>query len=539
MQRKEENPFYRRWLRQADPDDRRILEAMSDSEAADAFGEPPSFGTGGIRKAEGPGINRINPITVRWAAAATAKALLKKNEAKARGNGVVITFDTRVHSRVLAKEAALTVAGFSVPVLLTEEPTPVPFLSFLLKNKDYAGGVMITASHNPATDNGFKVYNENGGQLIPKEADLIEKHIKKTDPFLLRLMTEEEAVSRGLLRYGGKEEETAYLSAVCPPAVSHPLTVVATPLHGAAAKLLPAALKRCGHHLIEVPKQKEFDGTFPTVKAPNPEDPAVFDLAEKYGREHNAPLLLATDGDGDRCGCGLWNGTNYRYLTGNEIASLLISFLLEKQKEDLPADGYIVRTAVSGTTGEKIAASYGIPAKITPTGFKHIGALANDPANGTFLCGYEESGGFLAGNHTADKDGIATSLLLAAFAAEQAEKGQTLLDRLTEIENRFGCEYTAVKTFAFPGKDGETRKIACMNHISQKKSETFTVKPFDRTTVFFDFGEKTEAALRPSGTEPQLKLYYRIGAKTHREATEKRKKIDAFLLPEIEGFLPG
>ena len=169
MQRKEENPFYRRWLRQADPDDRRILEAMSDSEAADAFGEPPSFGTGGIRKAEGPGINRINPITVRWAAAATAKALLKKNEAKARENGVVITFDTRVHSRVLAKEAALTVAGFSVPVLLTEEPTPVPFLSFLLKNKDYAGGVMIPASHNPATDNGFKVYNENGGQLIPKE----------------------------------------------------------------------------------------------------------------------------------------------------------------------------------------------------------------------------------------------------------------------------------------------------------------------------------------------------------------------------------
>ncbi|MGM9566873.1 MAG: phospho-sugar mutase [Clostridia bacterium] len=538
MFQKEDNAFYRCWKENSDDHTKTILDQMNDRETADCFGGLPSFGTGGIRQAEGIGPNRINEVTIGWAAAALALSLKEQNEGKDLKKGVLIGFDTRKNSRFYAEKTALTLNAYGIPTLLFEEPVPVPLLSFVLKREDRLCGVMITASHNPGNYNGFKVYNKNGGQCVPEEAAPIQNRFLRTDPFGIPRITREQAISQGLFRTTGTAEEKAYLTAVTRQRFTDSgLIIVATPLHGAAFKLLPLSLKACGHHIFTVTSQEKADGSFPTVTAPNPEDPTAFEEAKTEGRRRNAHLLLATDGDGDRCGCGVRRGDGYHILTGNESAAVLLCYLLQRERDRLPQDAYIVRTAVSGTLGERVAAAYGVKTYITPTGFKHIGAMMNDPKKGTFFAGYEESGGFLYGNHAADKDGVAAAVLLAEAAEFYRRQGKTLLHVLNELYKKFGREYTKTDRFAFPGRDGATRREACLRWFKEHPLRGGNMKE-EGHTLFFQPGEGIKTALRPSGTEPELKLYRIINADNDDEAERKNSIIDHRFLPVIHSFLP-
>ncbi|MBQ6810859.1 MAG: phospho-sugar mutase [Firmicutes bacterium] len=521
------NELYRLWLETSDQETQKQIKAMTKEERIDAFGSYPSFGTGGIRKKEGIGPNRINPITIRWAAAAVANTL-------PQGSKVLIGYDTRHNSRAYAWETALTLNARHITTVLLEEPIPVPLLSFVLKRGGYSCGIMITASHNDAAYNGFKVYNRQGGQLIPEEAAVLEREMAKIDPFSIHPLSPSQAKERGLLFFTGKAETQAYLTAIAPFRYTpSDLSVAVTPLHGGGYKLLPEALRRKRYDLHVVSEQAKPDGNFPTVKAPNPEDPGVFDLAANLGKKIHADLLLATDGDGDRCGCCVRKDESYIPLSGNDAAAILMHYLIHREKDHLPPNGFIVRTAVSGTIAAAIAETAGLKTYITPTGFKYIGALANDPAKGTFFAGYEESGGFLFGNHAADKDGIQTAVLLAEAAAFYKKNNQTLLDVLAQIGKTYGREYTATKSYAFEKTD---LKNDCMENF-KKHSFPKVLKEIRDDTVFFEFGNGIKTALRPSGTEPCIKRYSIIRAEHPREATEKEKILSAFFDPIFHRFL--
>ncbi|MBR5328627.1 MAG: phospho-sugar mutase [Firmicutes bacterium] len=529
MCREDKEPLFQWWRDHSDNSTREKMEHLTKEEIADAFSTLPSFGTGGIRMPEGIGPNRINAITIRWAAAALACTLEPKKE-------VLIGYDTRKHSKEYALETALTLNRFAVPVAVFSTPIPVPLLSFALKKGNYGAGVMITASHNGSTYNGFKAYNTHGVQMIPKETALLEHQLKKIDPFSIQPLSVTESTKKGLLRYTGKEEKQAYLSQLTRSRLTETdLSIVATPLHGAGHELLPAALKRCGYKVTIVSEQAEPNGDFPTIAAPNPEESSVFTLAKDYGKQQNADLLLATDGDADRCGCCIKHNNHYIPLSGNDIAAVLLYYLTEREKNRIPKGSYIVRTAVSGTVAAAIAQNAGLCVRITPTGFKHIGALAADSANGIFFAGYEESGGFLAGNHAADKDGIQTALLLSEAAAHYKKQGKSLLDILEDIAHRFGREYTSTARFSFPGKSGAEQRDACMTYF---KNSIFPhiKKTVWGDTLFFDFGNHIKTALRPSGTEPYLKLYRIIQANDKKEAEEKAKIIDDFFIPRIKAY---
>lgn len=499
---------------------------MAEEELHDSFRTFPSFGTGGIRQKEGIGPNRINNITIRWAAAAVANSLPPKSK-------VLIGYDTRRNSRSYALETALTLNAFHFTAVILEDPVPVPLLSFVLKRGGYHCGIMITASHNDSEYNGFKVYNAQGGQLIPAKADILEREITKIDPFSVQPLSLSEAEEKGLLFFTGKAETQAYLSAIAPfKSKDSDLNIVATPLHGAGYQLLPAALHRGKYNITMVSEQAKPNGEFPTIEAPNPEDPHVFDLAINLGKKINADLLLATDGDGDRCGCCIRKGNQFIPLSGNDMAAILMYYLINREKDHLPQNGFIVRTMVSGTIAATIAEEAGFQIYSTPTGFKYIGALANDPGKGTFFAGYEESGGFLFGNHAADKDGIQTAVLLAEAAAFYKKSGKTLLDILEQIQEKYGREYTSTLRFSFP--KAESRK-ACTEHFRTYQDPNIP-KEICGDTVFFDFGNGIKTALRPSGTEPYLKLYQIIRAENLREAKEKEKIISDFFCPVIRRF---
>lgn len=475
----------------------------------------PNFGTGGVRgiaEAEITG-ELIGKIT---AAAVTVWQKECGNKA------VLIGCDTRRDSRYYAVKAALSAADRGIDAILFDTPIPVPLLSFTLRKSRYCGGIMITASHNPKEYNGIKLYNAKGGQLTPGEIAPISRQLKHNLP--------QPTGQRGNIYTTGKAEKDAYLTAICRRHAPRPLTVVATPLHGSGKELLHAALSKAGHNVISVPCQEICDGRFTTVSAPNPEDITVFRYGEAIARETAADLVLALDGDGDRCGCLFRCGQTYLPMNGNEIAAFLLSYLLP---ETAPSAGnYIVRTAVSGTTGEKIAADYGVKTKIKPTGFKYIGEELLNSHGGTFLGGYEESCGFLWGCHTADKDGIATAVLLAEATTCYKAAGKTPQSVLTDICTRYGKETTATECIPFPQ---DYRSYSADRFLKQFRHSFPQLCREEYDTLFCDLDESTKIALRPSGTEPKLKIYYLLSGEN---GEQKLRTAKAFIKKELTAFLP-
>ena len=480
-----------------------------------------TFGTGGVRAVEGLGLDRINDITVGAVTAALAKALdLGNFPERGKGKEILIGWDTRKNSRLYADTVAAVLNEKGFPTRVFPKPIPIPLLSHTLKTGAFRCGVMITASHNPAIYNGVKIYDGGGVQLLPRETSVLEEKMKKLDPFAVSRMKRKEAEERGLYRLAEDALNGNYIAAVGGRRVKDsPLKAVVTPLYGSAAAIPRKVLSRCGHHVFAVKEEETADPLFGGLSAPNPEDPSVFAAAERLGMKVGADLLLATDGDGDRCGCCVWSGKDFVPLSGNDIAALLLAYLCDH--EAVPAGGFIVRSVVSGQRAEAVAADHGLKTVITPTGFKYIGDELMRDREGKFFAGYEESGGFLFRGGASDKDGIAAAVLLAEAAAAYKKQGKTFLDVLKELSEKYGAERTLTDRFVFPGAEGDVRRKECESYFALNPFPDGEISRF-ADTLIFRFPDRTRTALRPSGTEPCLKIY-------HTAVASKKEEADALL----------
>lgn len=518
---------YERWKNHPNTDDetRAELAALTDPEEInDRFFRELSFGTGGMRGVMGAGTNRLNRYVVRRVASGLAEYLLDK--AGAEACSVVIAYDTRHRSRAFADETAETLLGRGVDVMLYETPVPTPMLSFSVPFEKAAAGVMITASHNPPEYNGIKVYDEYGVQLTPPKANALTAYIGR-QPDALAI---EKLPPKGEKTMLGQKELDAYLDAVqrqaLPADGKDALAVVYTPIHGAGLAALTGILNRDGFANVSlVTEQTTPDGAFPTVKSPNPEERGALAMGIALAEETNADLILGTDPDSDRLGVGVRHNGEYRLLTGNQIGALLVWFVLEKHKNELTSAHTIVKTIVTGELGAKIAESYGVRTMDTLTGFKYIGEASVAFEAGReriFLMGYEESYGCLVGTHARDKDAAVAAMLTAELAADAKSRNRTLIDVLDELYARYGYYADALETVLLPGERGMREIAETMERFRAAGAgvmpEACELLDYQNgicglpkeNVLRFVFADGSWTAVRPSGTEPKIKLYFSI-----------------------------
>ncbi|QLE64746.1 Phosphoglucosamine mutase [Furfurilactobacillus rossiae] len=544
----------------------------NDEALEDAFYQPMSFGTAGMRGVMEPGINRMNIYTVRQATEGLATYMDTLGD-DVKQRGVAISFDSRHHSTEFAHEAAKVLGQHGIKSFVFEGLRPTPELSFTVRHLKTFAGIMITASHNPKQFNGYKIYGEDGAQMPPKDSDLITSYIRKvTDLFAIQTADEAELKANGLETIIGEDVDKAYLDNVATVTVDHDLaaeegkdmTFVFTPLHGTGRMPGERALRNAGFkNFITVPEQAEPDGDFPTVKFPNPEFSEAFDLAIKLGKEKNADVLIATDPDADRLGTAvrLPNG-DYQLLTGNQIAALMLHYILEANKNagTLPANAVAVKSIVSTEFATKIAESYHVGMINVLTGFKFIAEQIQnfqDTNSHTFMFGFEESYGYLIKPFVRDKDAIQALTLLAEIAAYYRKQGKTLYDGLEGLYKQYGYfrEQTIQQTFE--GIEGPKKIEAIIQKFRQAAPKSFAgydvtaVDDIAKGTKTFTDGhveqldlphaevlkywltDGTWIAVRPSGTEPKIKFYIGTNGTTLDEANAKLKKfaddINAFV----------
>lgn len=538
------------------------LEGDEDS-IKDAFFAPLEFGTAGMRGILGPGINRMNIYTVRQATAGLARLMESKGEEEKK-RGVAIAYDSRRMSPEFAMEAARTLGAHGIPAYVFESLRPTPELSFAVRHLNTLTGIMITASHNPAEYNGYKVYGEDGGQMPPADADALTEYIRAIEnPLEIEVGDEAELKEQGLITILGEEVDQAYLDEVATVTVNPELVqematemkLVFTPLHGTGKMLGERALANAGFKGITlVPEQAEADSEFSTVESPNPEEPGAFEYAMKLGAELDADVLVATDPDADRLGAAVRKAKGeYVVLTGNQIASLMADYLLLAKKEagTLPANGALLKSIVSSELPTAIAESYGVAMIDVLTGFKFIAEKIKqyeEDHSQEFLFGFEESYGYLVKPFVRDKDAIQALVLIAEVAAYYKQKGQTLYDGLQELFEKHGYFKEKTISVTMSGLTGQEKIKALMAKFRDDIPTDFAgikverVQDFATSTTTYHDG-KTEAidmpssdvlkyfledgtwlAIRPSGTEPKIKFY--IGAKAEsQEAVDK--KVDA------------
>ncbi|MBQ2769927.1 MAG: phospho-sugar mutase [Clostridia bacterium] len=530
------NETYENWLNSPAMDDetRRELLALEGEEITERFYKKLSFGTGGIRGIMGAGTNRLNRYTAGWAFDGLARQLL--NLPGAREQGVVIACDTRNHSMDFARRAEEILLGRGIRVLRFDRPVSTPVLSFAVVHHQAAAGLMITASHNPKIYNGIKVYDAQGVQLTPHKALALAEEINaQPDPLLVEVLPPAaQAVSLG------DETLSAFVSAVLTQSRSDDgkkdLSIVYTPLHGAALEAVTCTLKGAGFEQVAlVQEQTSPDGDFPTVASPNPEERGALQLGLNLAEQLGADLVLGTDPDGDRLGAGVRHGDEYRLLTGNQIGALLVDFVLKK---DQP--GTLIKTVVTGELGAKIAESRGVQVKNTLTGFKYIGEEAlrvNGAGEPPFVMGYEESYGYLVGLHARDKDATVSALLLSELAAREKARGRTLVDRLEELYQEFGFYADALFTLTLQGKAGEERIAAAMEALRRDGGrgipEGCTLLDYEKgidglpreNVLKFVFADGSWLAARPSGTEPKIKFYASIAGEDREIAWERLEEL--------------
>ena len=521
------------------------LSALSDEkQIEDRFYTELSFGTAGMRGVLGYGTNRMNEYVVRRATRGLAQFILTNPQWAQRG--VAIAYDSRHRSAEFARETALTLCAAGVKAYLFESLRPVPVLSYAVRHLHCIAGVVITASHNPPQYNGYKVYWEDGAQLGPEAAAAVTDYIRPLPYAGTPVMDEKEALDKGLLKIIGKAEvDDDYIAmiktlSVCPEllqAEGKNLKIVYTPLHGSGNVPVRRMLDEVGiTHVSVVREQEAPDGSFPTVTAPNPEDPAAFKYAIPLAEEVGASVVFGTDPDCDRMGVAVRDGQGvFHTLTGNQIGCLLLNHVLsqKKQRGTLPVNGAVCKSIVSTNLAREIAASYGVSCFDTLTGFKFIGEKIQqfeETGEHTFLFGFEESYGFLSGTAVRDKDGVNASLLLCEAACVCMHEGITLYDRLQEIYRQYGAYFDRVTSRTLPGKDGVSQMKGIMRGLRENPPTVFGDV---RVTAVRDYlsGIRTEGAqqsemglpasdvlyfeleggswlcVRPSGTEPKIKLY--------------------------------
>lgn len=548
---------YELWLRSPDIDEqtKTELRAIADDahEIEERFYTELEFGTAGLRGILGAGDNRMNIYNVRKATEGLARYLKSAVQGQAR---VCIAYDSRHCSDLFARESACVLAAHGVQVFLYSTLHSVPQLSFTILELKCDAGIVITASHNPPKYNGYKVYWSYGGQVAPKEADGITACIRAIEGFKTAYKPYDEGVKDGSIVLIGKDVDEIYyqktMTLLTQPelvkAKGGELKLVYTPLHGSGNVPVREVLKRIGITNVTVVKEQEApDGDFPTVKAPNPEDPNAFTLAFRYAEQVGATVIIGTDPDSDRLGCAVKKTDgSWAVLTGNQIGAILIHSLLSSYRDTgkLPKDGLVVRSIVSTHLADAICARFGVTIKEVLTGFRFIAeqiAACETTHEHTFLFGFEESYGFLAGSFARDKDAICAAMLVAEACVVYAQKGMTLYDVLMEIYETYGFYREKVKSYTLEGKEGieaikgamvklREAPLSTVAGVDVQKVEDF-LKPEltglpSSNVLRMTLSDGTWITVRPSGTEPKLKLY--IGAHADTDAAVEAK-LDALM----------
>lgn len=544
---------YEIWLEKADEETRSELLAITDEkELEDRFYKNLEFGTGGLRGVIGAGTNRINRYVVRRATQGLADYMKSYGEESCK-RGVSIAYDSRRFSDIFALEAALVLAANGIKAYLFEGLRPVPELSFTVRHLHTLAGIEITASHNPKKYNGYKVYFEDGGQLPPHVSDKVLEYINKIDPFTVPTISREEAMEKGLLVMLGEEVDNAYLSEVlkqqiCPDIDKSDFSMVYTPLHGSGNIPVRRALQMAGfENILLVEEQLEPNGEFPTVNVPNPENADCFDLAVELAKKQSVDLIIGTDPDCDRVGVMVRSSSgDYVTLTGNQVGALLTDYIITQRKAQgtLPNNGAVISTIVSTKMTSAICKANGVDFLEVLTGFKFIGneiyRFEQEGCN-TYLFGFEESYGYLAGTHARDKDGVVGSLLIAEMSVYYAKQGKTLYDAMEELYARYGyflektvsitkdsmdglAEIQAIMTSLrenTPAELGGKKVTAWRDYQSSKRYEggKEEVLTLPRSNVlYFELEGGSAFVARPSGTEPKIKLYLLTTGNTKEEA---------------------
>lgn len=571
--------MYEEWLSNPyfDEETKKELESIKENEKEikERFYTELEFGTGGLRGIIGAGINRMNIYTVRKATQGLANYIIRAGK---QDKGVAIAFDSRRMSPEFAKETALCLCANGIPVYIFESLRPTPELSFALRELGCVAGVNITASHNPPEYNGYKAYWEDGAQITPPHDVEILKEVKAvTDFATVKTMSEADAVAAGLYHVIGKEIDDKYMETLkklvlrpdCIKSMAKELKIVYTPLHGTGNVPVRRVLKELGFENVYVVKEQELpDGNFPTVSYPNPEAAEAFALGLKLAKEVDADLVLANDPDADRLGVYVKDTKSGEYisLTGNMSGCLLADYEISQKKEltGLPADGMLVSTIVSTDMAKAIAKYYNVGFYECLTGFKFIGQKMLDfevNKTGTYLFGFEESYGCLIGDHARDKDAVVATMALCEAAAYYKTKNMTLWDAMIALYERYGYYKDGIVSVTMKGIEGLDKIQSIMTSLRENPPaevggyKVTAIRDYKKDTIknlatgevtptglpssnvlYFEMENNTWICVRPSGTEPKIKLYYGVVGTSLEDADAKSKALADSVNAMINAF---
>ncbi|SEM96405.1 MULTISPECIES: phospho-sugar mutase [unclassified Candidatus Frackibacter] len=570
---------YQEWLENDyfDTETKEELRSIADDETEieDRFYTDLEFGTGGLRGIIGAGTNRINKYTIRKATQGLANYILNQGD---EAKGVVIAHDSRFKSREFALETAAVLNGNGIKVYLFDELRPTPELSFAVRELEVTAGVVITASHNPPEYNGYKVYWSDGGQIVPQRAEEIIAEIKEIDDFaMIKRQSKEGAIDEGLFEMIGSSIDDKYIAKL-KGLITNPefinengseLDIIYTPIHGTGNKLVRRALKEVGFSNVRVVSEQEApDPEFPTVDYPNPEEAEVFNLALDMAKKDPADLIMGTDPDADRLGVLVQGETgDYISLTGNQIGILLTDYLLSQQQTQgaLSDQGVIVKTIVTTEMTRAIAKEYGVEVIDTLTGFKFIGEKIKEfeeRGDKDFILGFEESYGYLVGTFVRDKDAVIAATLVAEMAAYYKQEGLTLYQRLNQLMDKYGHYLEDLESIVLKGKTGQKKIEKILETLRTKRPEEIANKRVDVIKDYlvskkYNLREDTESTLnlpeanvlqfllednslltvRPSGTEPKIKIYFTVVGDDQEQSEAKLKDFKSAALKMVQGII--
>ncbi|CUO46036.1 phospho-sugar mutase [Clostridium disporicum] len=525
------------------------LKVIKDEkEIEDRFYKDLEFGTGGLRGVIGAGTNRMNIYTVSKATQGYAQYLNAHFEAPS----VAIAYDSRNMSREFAKATALTFAANNVKVYLFEDLRPTPMLSFTVRELGCQGGVVITASHNPKQYNGYKVYGEDGGQITDETAKEVIGYINNIDIFAdVKSICEEEALASGLLNYIGEDVDKIYIEKVKSLILrkelvaekAKDLNIIYTPIHGSGLMPIKRTLTELGFENLNIVKEQEKpDGNFPTASYPNPEDKNVFNIALEMAKDINPDIIFGTDPDCDRIGVVVKeNSGEYKVLTGNQTGMLLAHYMLKslKDMDKLPENAAVIKTIVTTEGVRKIVESFGAELIDTLTGFKYIGEKIKEfeeTSSNTFIFGLEESYGYLAGTFVRDKDAVIAATLITEMVLYYKEQGLNLYEAMIKLYEEYGFTQEELISIELQGKEGQEKIANCLNSLREDKitevNGVKVVKAFDyhkteetglpkSNVLKYILEDDSWFVVRPSGTEPKMKVYFSVVGESLKDSEEK------------------
>lgn len=545
------------------------LRAIKDEkEIEDRFYKELEFGTGGLRGVIGAGTNRMNVYTVGKATQGFADFI---NETYKNDKSVAIAYDSRNMSKEFAKAAALTLCANDIKVYLYESLRPTPMLSFAVRYLKCKAGIVITASHNPKEYNGYKAYGEDGCQLTDKPAKEVIGYVNRVEDYSkIKTMSEEEALEKGLLVYIGEDVDKAYIESLKSLTIrkelvkdfAKDLKIVYTPIHGSGNIPVRRVLNELGYENVLVVKEQEMpNGNFPTAPYPNPENPDVFKIAMEMANSVNADVIFGTDPDCDRIGVVVKdNQGEFKVLTGNQTGMLLVNYLLSSLKEldKLPKNGAVIKTIVTTESVRKMAETYGVELIDVLTGFKYIGEKIREfeeTGSNEYLIGFEESYGYLVGTFARDKDAVVASMLIAEMTLYYKQQGKTLYDALVEIYEQYGYFKESLVSVELKGKEGQEKIGRCLDLLREDEitevNGVKVVKSFDyklsiekdlvanitseinlpkSNVLKYILADDSWFVVRPSGTEPKMKVYLAVKGNSLEDADKKTEEFKAAVM---------